>query len=149
MTERNQRPQRIEDQPRVHHAIVVQLPKVLNRRDPLLVILEVIPLHPDPNVLENVVDDRDAEIGVVALEVVQEDGEEMDIGILDFPDFDEGVVEFADDLSAGTRERSVRRDGKGTRQGTGKGERGKEDAPPDLPSATSSPTSTPYRSSCG
>jgi hypothetical protein len=98
MSESNKRPQRIKNQPRIHHPIIVQLPEVLNRRNTLLIVLEVVDLHPDPDILKDVVDDGDAEVGVVALEVVEEDGEEVDIRVLDLPDFDKGVVEFADNL---------------------------------------------------
>lgn len=100
VTESDQAPQRVKDQPRLNDTVVVKLSKVLDRCDALLIVLEVVDLHSDADVLEHVVDDRDAEVGVVTCEVVEEDGEEVDVRVLDLPDFDEGVVELANDLQA-------------------------------------------------
>jgi hypothetical protein len=48
MTERDEGPERIEDDAGVNHSIVVQLAKVLDRRDPLLIVFEVVDLRVRP-----------------------------------------------------------------------------------------------------
>jgi len=101
----DERPQRVEDDARVDDAVVVQLAEVLDGRDALLVVLEVVDLHAGAHVLEHIVDDADAEVGVVPAEVVQEDGEQVHVAVLDLPDLGEGVVELADDLQGTARAR--------------------------------------------
>lgn len=96
--ERDERPQRVEDDSRVDDAVVVQLAEILDSRDPLLVVLEVVDFHPRAHVLEHVVEDCDAEVGVEPPEVVQQDGKEVDVAVLDLPHFRKSVVQLADDL---------------------------------------------------
>jgi hypothetical protein len=79
MAKGDERPERIENDARVEHAVIVQLAEVLDGRDALLVVLEVVDLHADADVLEDVVNDGDAEVGMVASEVVEQDGEEMNV----------------------------------------------------------------------
>lgn len=98
MAERDERPQRIKYDSRVDDAVVVQLAEVLDSCNPLLVVLEVVDFHPRAHVLEHVVEDCDAEIGVEPSEVVQQDGKEVNVAVLDLPHFGEGVVQLADDL---------------------------------------------------
>lgn len=98
VSKRDEGPERVENDARVDHAIVVQLAEVLDGRDALLVVLEVVDLHTDANILEDVIENSYAEVGMETAKVVQEHGEEVHVAVLDLPHLGERVVELADNL---------------------------------------------------
>lgn len=68
MTECNNPVQGIENNRRVDHFVVIQLSKVLDFSDALLVELEVVLLKTQCDLLEDVVDDTNNELLVISVE---------------------------------------------------------------------------------
>ena len=75
--------QRVEDDRRVDHLVIVQLSKVLDFSDALLVELELILLESKGDSLEDVVHDPNHEILVVPVESADKNCEEVDIAVFD------------------------------------------------------------------
>lgn len=116
MSEGDEGPEGVEDDARVDDAVVVELAEVLDRRDALLVVLEAVDLaakrvsfrgliktertylHSDADVFQNLVDDADVEVRMVATEFVEQDGKKVNVAVLDLPDLRERTVELPHDL---------------------------------------------------
>jgi hypothetical protein len=93
MSERDERPERVEDQARADETIHVELAQKLDRCHPALVHLVDILLEPATDVLQDLVNDADGESRVVALEVVSEHREQAHIPILDLPRLRENLMQ--------------------------------------------------------
>lgn len=98
MTKSNQTPKRIEHDPRVDHPVDIQLPKVLDSRDPLLVVPVNVQLHPPPDIFQHLVDHSDCKFGVVPLKIVGEHSKECYASVGDFPRPREELEEYAVDF---------------------------------------------------
>jgi hypothetical protein len=88
-------------------------------------------LHACTDVLENLVDHRNAEFGMVATEVIQQHSKQMDIRVLDLPNFGEHAVQLAHDLAYY----------ESASECTGTAGRANGDSQPGLPSAIFEPIS--------
>jgi len=98
MAERDEHPERIEDDLGVDDAIVVELAEVADGRDAVLVAAVVVALEAAADVLEDLIDHVDGKGAVEAAEVVQQEREELDVAVADLPDLGERVAELAEDL---------------------------------------------------
>ena len=98
MTESNQTPKCVEHDPRVDHPKDIQLSKVLNSRDPLLVVPINIQLHAPADIFQHLVDNGAGEFGVVSLKIVSEHSEECDTAVRHFPRSREHLEEHAVDF---------------------------------------------------
>ena len=100
MAERDEHPERIEDDLGVDDAIVVELAEVADGRDAVLVAAVVVALEAAADVLEDLIDHVDGKGAVEAAEVVQQEREELNVAVADLPDLGERVAELAEDLRA-------------------------------------------------
>ena len=98
MTESNQTPKSVKHDPRVDHPKDIQFSKVLNSRDPLLVVPINVYLHTPADIFQHLVDNGDREFGVVSLKIVGEHSEECDTTVGHFPRSREHLEEHAVDL---------------------------------------------------
>ena len=98
MTESNQTPKRVEHDPRVDHPIDVQLSKVLDSRDPLLVVPVNVQFHAPADIFQHLVDNGYSESGVVSLKIVSEHSKECDTAVGHFPWSREHLEEHAVDF---------------------------------------------------
>ena len=83
---------RIKDDRRVHHLVVIELAKVLHLRDPLLAHFEVVLLKAKRDTLKKVVKNSNNKVLMISVESPNEDGEEVDVAILDLPWFREDLL---------------------------------------------------------
>ena len=83
------------------HAIVVKLSQVFNLGDPALVESEIILLESEADRLDQRVDDADHEFAMVPIQRAEENGEEVDIAVLDLSWFGEDLVKNRDYLRYG------------------------------------------------
>ena len=91
------------------HAVVIELAEVLDFGDAALVVAEVVLLEAEGDGFDDGVDDTDDESRVVAVEGAEEDGQEVDVAVLDFAGLGKDLVKDGDDLLLGeTRGRGER-----------------------------------------
>lgn len=83
------------------HAIVVKLSQVFNLGDPALVESEIVLLESEADRLDQRVDDADHEFAMVPIQRAEENGEEVDIAVLDLSWFGEDLVKNRDYLRYG------------------------------------------------
>lgn len=109
MAKGDEHPERVEDDLGVDDAVVVELAEVADRRDAVLIAPVVVALEPAADVLKDLIDHVDGKDAVEAAEVVQQEGEELNVAVADLPDLGERVAELAQDLIASVRSQRRRR----------------------------------------
>ena len=87
MTKRHNSVQRVEDDSRIDHFVVVKLPKVFSFRNPALIELEVVLFETERDLFKHIVDDANSKVLVVPVEPGKEDSKQVYIAELDFARF--------------------------------------------------------------
>ena len=67
----------------IKHAEVVKFAKVLDFGNSSLVELEIVLLQTENNVFQNIVNDCDDEVLMIAVQSARENGKQMDVAVLD------------------------------------------------------------------
>lgn len=90
--------QGIKDHWRIDHLVVVQLSKVLDLRNTSLVELEIILLQAKGNPFENIINNLDDEVLMVAVQSTGEDSQKMDVTVFNLARLAEYPLEDFDNL---------------------------------------------------
>lgn len=89
MTECDERPQHVENNARAQKAVIVQFSEVFDRRDPSLVGAVNVLFQTPPDIFQDLVNNRDDEVGVIPVQVIRKHCHKPDIAIIEFPRFRE------------------------------------------------------------
>ena len=99
MSEGNNAVQSIKYHGRIDHLVVVQFPQIFYLGYPALVKFKVILFQTQSDLLEDIVNDHDDKVLVVAVQRSKKDSKQMDIAVLHFPGFGKYFLHDANDLS--------------------------------------------------
>ena len=84
MTKRHNAIQGIKYDRMFNHAVIVELPKILNLCNSPLIIFEVILLETQDNVFQDIVNNCSDEVLVVTVQSASHDRKQMDVTVFDF-----------------------------------------------------------------
>lgn len=93
MSESDQRPQCIKDDPTSNQSVNIQLSEILHRRHPPLVDTVHILFQPSPDIFQNLIHHRNSEFTMIPLQIICKHRQQGYASILDLPWFSEDLLQ--------------------------------------------------------